>query len=222
MARARRPRPSKPSPRTRRSTPSKASASDALVFENVLRDAVRDALAEPVSELADTLLLIADRLSGSPESWELLLRLGGGEEAEALAPEQAPEAPAPEQKPCAVIGCPNPPRSLGYCAAHYQKRRLMIASNRLHPLWVENPEPNSLPDVIPPRRPRGERQRTAAEAPAPEARPVVEPRVIIRKKGAAPAGATDKGAEAVPQQSEHAQVASTVERWAQEFKARNR
>lgn len=222
MARARRPRPSKPSPRTRRSTPSKASASDALVFENVLRDAVRDALEDPVSELTDTLLRIADRLSGSPESRQLLSRLGGGEEAEAPAPEQAPEAPAPEQKPCAVIGCPNPPRSLGYCAAHYQKRRLMIASNRLHPLWVENPEPNSLPDVIPPRRPRGERQRLAAEAPTPAARPVVEPRVIIRKKGAAPAGTADKGAEAAPQQNEHAQVASTVERWAQEFKARNR
>lgn len=219
MARASRPRTSQPSSRSRRSPSAKAAASDALAFENVIQEALRDALAEPVSEMADSLRRIADRLAGG----SALLSLGWGETEEESAAEPAPEEAGPAPRPCAVIGCQNPVRSLGYCAAHYQKRRLMIASNRLHPLWVENAEPHTLPDVIPPRRARGERQRTGSPVPeaAPEARPAPGPRgVIIRKKGQAAAGSPEPAQPAGP--SEHEQVASTVERWAQEFQARRR
>ena len=223
MARASRPRTAPSSSRSRRSPSSRAAASDALVFETVVRDSLRDALAGPVADMAESLERIADRLAGA----SALLSLDWEEAEEVPAAGQTPEEAGPPPKPCAVIGCQNPPRSLGYCAAHYQKRRLMIAANRLHPMWTENPEPHTLPDVIPPRRPRGERQRTESPveaAPAPEARPVAEPRVIIRKKGqvAADAAAAEKAAEASSTQNEHAQVASTVERWAQEFKARGR
>jgi hypothetical protein len=193
------------------------------VFETVVRESLRDALAGPVADMAESLERIADRLAGA----SVLLSLDWEETEEAPDASQTPEEAGPPPRPCAVIGCQNPVRSLGYCAAHYQKRRLMIAANRLHPLWVENADPHSLPDVIPPRRPRGERQRTEAPAeaaPAPEVRPVAEPRVIIRKKGqvaADAAAAAEKAAEPTPA-DEHAQVASTVERWAQEFKARGR
>jgi hypothetical protein len=220
MARAPRPRTSQPSSPSRRSRSTRAAESDALAFENAIQEALRDALEEPVSEMAESLARIADRLAGG----SALLSLGWGEPEEEPAAEQAPEEAGPPPRPCAVIGCQNPVRSLGYCAAHYQKRRLMIASNRLHPLWVENAEPHSLPDVIPPRRPRGERQRTESPAPeaAPEVRPVAEPRVIIRKKGQTGAASGTPEKDAAPTQSEHEQVASTVERWAQEFKARGR
>ncbi|MCY1022460.1 cell wall protein [Pyxidicoccus sp. MSG2] len=108
---------------------------------------------------------------------------------------------------------------------HAQRRRQMIASHRLHAEWVENAAPHSVPDVIPPRKRRGERQRE--EAPAVAARPVAEPRMFVRKKGQAEAVIpTRKGASSKPSAQASLpltlqdQVMSTVGRWASEFKAK--
>lgn len=103
----------------------------------------------------------------------------------------------------------------------------MIASHRLHAEWVENAAPHSVPDVIPPRKRRGERQQE--QAPAKAERPVAEPRMFVRKKGQAEAVIpTRKGAGASSKPSAQAslpltvqdQVLSTVGRWASEFKAK--
>jgi hypothetical protein len=56
-------------------------------------------------------------------------------------------APGAEQG-CAVRGCPRPHRSRGYCSAHYQKRRMLEATGRLPPGWVEEAAPQSVDEVV--------------------------------------------------------------------------
>ncbi|WP_240359226.1 cell wall protein [Pyxidicoccus trucidator] len=140
----------------------------------------------------------------------------------------------PEPEACAVIGCLLPRGESGFCKAHGVQRLQMIAAGRLHPQWVEGASPHSVPNVIPPRKRRGEGRRAASPAPEAAARPSVEPRVSeprmwVRKKSDAPASVTPtvrKGADAKagariePKQDEHQQIASTLGRWANEFKSR--
>ena len=58
-------------------------------------------------------------------------------------------------QPCAVIGCGRPSRTKGYCAAHYQKLRLLERTGRRPTAWVDNAAPNSVEDLKLPRgRPR--------------------------------------------------------------------
>ena len=125
-------------------------------------------------------------------------------------------------------------RSLGYCAAHYQKRRLMVATGRLHRTWVEDAAPHSIPDVILSRRRRGEAKEAAA--PAEVAQPGASPRAWVRKKAqpespaASASGTSRTETSAViptrgptaPQRPEGEEVTATVARWAAEFRAGKR
>ncbi len=52
---------------------------------------------------------------------------------------------------CALIGCKRPARSKGYCAAHYQKFRMLARTHRLPSDWAEHAAPNSVKDVVLPR-----------------------------------------------------------------------
>ncbi len=232
-----------PRPRSLRSAPphhstrtTRVPASSLPPLERAFRTVLAEELAGQLSPLTDTLLRIAESLSPSgprrqprrelPEEAldvlaSSLATLDAGPEDEA----------APEARPCAVIGCKRPVRSLGYCAAHYQKRRLMVASGRLHHAWTEDAAPNSIPDVI-----LGRKRRDSAEAmetaiiPEP-VRPSEGPRVWVRKKGVSPVVPTPSGdsqpvlqlaqASVIPtaQRSEREQVASIVEQWASEFRA---
>lgn len=54
-------------------------------------------------------------------------------------------------RPCAIIGCPRPSRSKGYCSAHYQKRRNMQKAGRLPKEWVDNAGAATVADVKVPR-----------------------------------------------------------------------
>lgn len=54
-------------------------------------------------------------------------------------------------KACAIIGCKRPARSKGYCAAHYQKLRLLIQTQRRPNAWVDNASAQSVPDLVLPR-----------------------------------------------------------------------
>jgi hypothetical protein len=91
------------------------------------------------------------------------------------APKAAPPPPAPMasssaggkrrgRKPaegvriCAIIGCGKPARTKGYCAAHYQKLRMLEKTNRRPSEWVDYAPPNSVHDL---KLPRG---RAAAKA----------------------------------------------------------
>ena len=59
---------------------------------------------------------------------------------------------------CAINGCGKPSRTKGYCAAHYQKLRMLEKTNRRPGEWKDYAEPNSVEDI---KLPRG---RAAAKA----------------------------------------------------------
>ena len=52
---------------------------------------------------------------------------------------------------CAVIECTRPARSKGYCAAHYQKYRMLSRTHRLPQGWVDDPGPQTIKNVVLPR-----------------------------------------------------------------------
>ena len=59
---------------------------------------------------------------------------------------------------CAINGCGKPSRTKGYCAAHYQKLRMLEKTGRRPTAWNDYAEPNSVDDI---KLPRG---RAAAKA----------------------------------------------------------
>jgi hypothetical protein len=52
---------------------------------------------------------------------------------------------------CAIKGCKNSSRTKGYCAAHYQKLRMLIRTNRRPSAWTDYAPPNSVADIVLPR-----------------------------------------------------------------------
>ncbi len=58
---------------------------------------------------------------------------------------------ATNDRPCAIIGCRRDSRTKGYCAAHYQKLRMLIRTHRLPGDWKEFAPPQSVEDVTLPR-----------------------------------------------------------------------
>ncbi len=69
-----------------------------------------------------------------------------------------PAADTAGARDCAIIGCGKPSRTKGYCAAHYQKLRMLEKTNRRPGNWKDYAEPNSVEDI---KLPRG---RAAAKA----------------------------------------------------------
>mgnify|MGYP001565075755 CR=1 FL=1 len=56
-----------------------------------------------------------------------------------------------DKRECAVIGCGRPARSKGYCAAHYQKYRMLDRTGRLPADWVADASPSSVKNIALPR-----------------------------------------------------------------------
>ncbi|GEL75629.1 hypothetical protein MVI01_74130 [Myxococcus virescens] len=198
----------------------------AQLLESEFRAAIRAEVAGPVAALTAALSRIARRLSGEPQPVQAMRTASPARPTETSQPVRAkpPPAAAPTARACAVIGCKRPHRSQGYCAAHYQKRRLMMATGRLHASWVEDAAPHSIPEVI---LPRGRRPKAdaAPATPAPTAPP--SPRMWVRKKGAAGVdGASGQGAPTPagqpPLASERERATATAQRWASEFRSRTR
>jgi len=52
---------------------------------------------------------------------------------------------------CAIRGCKRPARAKGYCAAHYQKLRMLSTRNQRPAAWVDFPAPQSVDDLKLPR-----------------------------------------------------------------------
>jgi hypothetical protein len=52
---------------------------------------------------------------------------------------------------CAIIDCGKPSRTKGYCAAHYQKLRMLEKTNRRPNAWKDYAEANTVEDVKLPR-----------------------------------------------------------------------
>jgi hypothetical protein len=52
---------------------------------------------------------------------------------------------------CAIVDCGQPARTKGYCAAHYQKLRMLVKTDRKPAAWTEYAPPNTVPDLVLPR-----------------------------------------------------------------------
>ncbi|UYI25818.1 cell wall protein [Myxococcus xanthus] len=198
----------------------------AQLLESEFRAAIREEVAGPVAALAAALSRLARRFSEKPQPVRAVRTASPAQPTEASQPVRVKPTPAaaPMARACAVIGCKRPHRSQGYCAAHYQKRRLMVATGRLHAAWVEDAAPHSIPDVI---LPRGRRPKADAAPPAPTPPVSATPRMWVRKKGAAGAdGTSGQGAPTPagqpPLASERERATATAQRWASEFRSRTR
>ncbi|NVJ02259.1 cell wall protein [Myxococcus sp. AM009] len=60
-------------------------------------------------------------------------------------------AGADGSRACAIIGCGKPSRTKGYCAAHYQKLRMLEKTNRRPSDWKDYADPDSVDDIKLPR-----------------------------------------------------------------------
>ncbi|WP_342377557.1 cell wall protein [Myxococcus stipitatus] len=60
-------------------------------------------------------------------------------------------ASADGSRVCAIIGCGKPSRTKGYCAAHYQKLRMLEKTNRRPSAWVDYAPADSVDDIKLPR-----------------------------------------------------------------------
>lgn len=218
-------------------------------IESALRTAIRKEAPGPVASLTAALNRLANRLAREPKQAQPARTGRNTGPTAATRPVPAPveaappaaAAPAPTARACAVIGCQRPHRSQGYCAAHYQKRRLMVATSRLHAAWVEDAAPHSIPDVI---LPRGRRPKTEPAQPlAPAApSPTPKPKVWVRKKGQGvlPLGPGLEGAAVAPSaglgnpsqagsgdtrpalESEREVAVAAAQRWVSDFLAQKR
>lgn len=238
MKRLHRHRASQRFPKTRQSVPGQASPVPSI--ESALRTAIRKEATGPVASLTAALNRLANRLAREPKQAQPARTGRNTGPTAATKPVPAPmeaappaaAAPAPTASACAVIGCKRPHRSQGYCAAHYQKRRLMVATGRLHAAWVEDAAPHSIPDVI---LPRGRRPKADAAPPAPKPPVSATPRMWVRKKGQLPdttgpngaAGADGASGAGAPTPagnlaSDRERATATAQRWASEFRSRTR
>ncbi len=135
-----------------------------MAFEQQIRDLIREELEAALGPLARD---VAELQRNGDLTAQLRAALGGG--AAARRP-KAPKAGA-KRKPgrpaaaassrsthaCAVIGCKRPSRSKGYCAAHYQKQRMLTKTHRLPADWVDGAAPQSVKDIVLPRGRAGAR-----------------------------------------------------------------
>lgn len=125
-----------------------------MSFDKLLRDMVRDeverALA-PINASIAQMEAIVGRLGtafGAP------LKRGPGRPPKALAVKgkgKGKRGASGGARLCALEDCGRPARSKGYCAAHYQKLRMLDRTGRLPSDWVEYAPEGSVKNVTLPR-----------------------------------------------------------------------
>lgn len=112
-------------------------------FEAAVRGMIRDEVARaiaPIQNVLDRLAPLARAFGAAPRS-TATRRNGVG----------TTRVRGSQDRPCALIDCGRTARSKGYCAAHYQKYRNLLRTNRLPPDWKENAEPGTVKDIVLPR-----------------------------------------------------------------------
>lgn len=128
--------------------------------------AIRDMVAEEVARAIGPIHAQLAQLQANSAIIERLaaalgqpIKRGPGRPPKALG--LAPRAAAPAARAggrsensgraCAVQGCGRDARSKGYCAAHYQKFRMLDRTGRLPSDWVSDAAPNSVKNIKLPR-----------------------------------------------------------------------
>ncbi len=138
-----------------------------MSFDKILRDMIREEISAVIGPIADAVAQLREQGSVAAQLSSLLgssVKRGPGRPRKnALLPLLAASGKAARRGPkgtrtrgnndraCAIIGCKRPARSKGYCAAHYQKYRMLTRTKRLPTDWVEHATAGSVRDMVLPR-----------------------------------------------------------------------
>ena len=103
--------------------------------------------------LAERLQPIANFLGAGPFAAALPMRRGPGRPpGSGLVRGRRGRRPTgANDRACAIVGCGRPSRTKGYCAAHYQKLRMLIRTKRRPTAWSDYAPANSVKDIVLPR-----------------------------------------------------------------------
>ena len=149
-----------------------------MSVEDAFRALIRNEIESQLAPLRDALDLFRAR-AGDLEALGVLAHQLSPITA-LFAPAGAPSALAPRlvrgrrgrpagpgaSRGCAIRGCRRPARTKGYCAAHYQKLRMLTRTNRRPANWVDFAPAGSVEDVVLPRGRAAAKAKRAATAPA--------------------------------------------------------
>lgn len=138
-----------------------------MSFDKILRDMIREEISSVIGPIADAVAQLREQGSVAAQLSSLL---GGGakrgpgrpRKSNALMPLLSSSSGARRgakikrtrgnnDRGCAIVSCRRPARSKGYCAAHYQKYRMLTRTKRLPSDWVEHASPGSVRDMVLPR-----------------------------------------------------------------------
>ena len=130
-----------------------------MSFDKVLRKMIQEEIRSLIGPLADAV----GQLQQNSVVDQLRSLLGNGAKR---GPGRPPKLTVPgstatqrakkratrsSDRACAVIACTRPVRSKGYCAAHYQKMRMLQKTKRLPPDWKANAAAHTVKDLVLPR-----------------------------------------------------------------------
>jgi hypothetical protein len=125
-----------------------------MSFDKLLRGVVQEEVAKALAPLEAAIerleqnSALTSRLAaalGAPV-WR-----GPGRPAGSKNVKRGPGRPPKDKRGCSIIGCRRPARSKGFCSAHYQKRRMLLATDRLPSDWKDDAPPASVKDLKLPR-----------------------------------------------------------------------
>lgn len=122
-----------------------------MSFDKMLREMVRDEVERAMAPLKTA---IAQQQANGAVIARLAAALGQPIKAgvvRAVKGGGAGRSAAGEKRACALQGCGRPARSKGYCAAHYQKYRMLDRTGRLPPDWIADAAPGSVKNLKLPR-----------------------------------------------------------------------
>lgn len=124
--------------------------------DQLLRSMVQAEVARAIAPLAEALEEQGEVLARFAAAFGAPLKRGPGRPRK-LVPGAAKARKAAGGKvksggaPCAIIGCKKASRAKGYCAAHYQKYRMLAKTGRLPADWAAEAAPQSVKNVVLPR-----------------------------------------------------------------------
>lgn len=154
-----------------------------MSFDKLIRDAVRDELARAIAPLATAVAQlqsqsqIVSRLAGA---FGAPLERPVGRPAKAFKPQLRKASVAKNgddegSSECAIAECGRPARSKGYCAAHYQKFRMLEKTGRLPSDWKEYAAAGSVKNLTLPRGRAGAKALAEAKKKGCAAKPRAAP-----------------------------------------------
>lgn len=135
-----------------------------MSFDKILRDMIREEIAGVIAPLAAAVDQLREQGNVVAQLSSVLgggaVRRGPGRPRKNALLSFGPAAKragkgrrtrGSNDRGCAIIGCKRPARSKGYCAAHYQKYRMLTRTRRLPADWVEHAAPGTVKDMVLPR-----------------------------------------------------------------------